>query len=86
MWEQSEPCAELTEEYQIRSCAALAEGPGAAGSVAVTLMPAGILGRGTAHSFALGNAATDAGRAVPQGGMVPQPRAETNAPGVVRAK
>lgn len=27
MWEQSEPCAELTEEYQIRSCAALAEGP-----------------------------------------------------------
>lgn len=49
-------------------------------------MPAGILGCGTAHNFALGNAATDEGRAAPQGAMVPQPQAETKAPSIVRAK
>lgn len=27
VWDQSEPCAEFTEEYQIRPCAARAEGP-----------------------------------------------------------
>lgn len=49
-------------------------------------MPLGILGCGTAHSIALGNVATDEGRAAPQGAMMLQPRAETNAPNIVRAK
>lgn len=61
-------------------------GPGAAGSVSVTLMPAGILGCGTAHNFVLGKAVTDEGRAAPQGAMVPQARAETDVPSIVRAK
>lgn len=43
------------------------------------LAPAGILGCGTAHTFALGKAVMDEGRAAPEGAMVPQPQAETSA-------
>ena len=43
------------------------------------LTPAGILDCGTAHSFALGKAVIDEDRAAPEGVMMPQPQAETNA-------
>lgn len=54
-------------------------GPGVAERVSVMLAPAGILGRGTAHTFALGKAVMDEGRAAPEGAMVPQPQAGTSA-------
>lgn len=73
------PGAEMAEEYQIWPRAALAEGPagvrGAAGRVLVTLRPCtGIVGCGTARSFALGKAVIGEGRAAPEGEMVPQRR------------
>lgn len=49
---------------------------GAAGRVSVRLTPAGILGCGTARSFALGKAVGDEGRGAPEGAMVLQPQAE----------
>lgn len=49
---------------------------GAAGRAAVTLAPAGILGCGTARSFAPGEAVLGEGRAAPEGATVPQPQAE----------